>query len=222
MIVKVKYYLSMGYYDQEGIVGGNYGKSNYNRLTLRSNTNMNVLDANRQTIMFSATMPDKIQTLARNILYKPVEVKIAVSKPAEKIQQSAYVCYDTQKLPILRHIFTNEEQKRSLTFQYSYANGRKSMDAMPSVLSGLPMMVEPFFLTPATLNDVQGVPSMLKPLGYYSCFFHGGHNISMGFIAFAGSNFSTKTSEIPRISTKESVPASAFLSRLTHALKLPP
>ena len=74
------------------------------------------LPANRQTIMFSATMPDKIQTLARNILYKPVEVKIAVSKPAEKIQQSAYVCYDTQKLPILRHIFTNEEQKRIIIF----------------------------------------------------------------------------------------------------------
>lgn len=81
--------------------------------------------------------------------------------------------------------FVDSLVKRSLTFQYSYANGRKSMDAMPSVLSGLPMMVEPFFLTPATLNDVQGVPSMLKPLGYYSCFFHGGHNISMGFNAFA-------------------------------------
>src|SRR5574344_1933236 len=70
------------------------------------------LPENRQTIMFSATMPDKIQTLARHILYKPVEVKIAVSKPAEKIQQSAYVCYDTQKLPILRNIFNTEEQKR--------------------------------------------------------------------------------------------------------------
>lgn len=75
-----------------------------------------LLPDNHQTIMFSATMPDKIQTLARNILYKPVEVKIAVSKPAEKIQQSAYVCYDTQKLPILRHIFTNEEQKRIIIF----------------------------------------------------------------------------------------------------------
>ena len=74
------------------------------------------LPQNRQTIMFSATMPDKIQTLARNILYKPVEVKIAVSKPAEKIKQSAYVCYDTQKLPILRNIFATEEQKRIIIF----------------------------------------------------------------------------------------------------------
>ena len=74
------------------------------------------LPQNRQTIMFSATMPDKIQTLARNILYKPVEVKIAVSKPAEKIKQSAYVCYDTQKMPVLRHIFATEEQKRIIIF----------------------------------------------------------------------------------------------------------
>ena len=74
------------------------------------------LPADRQTIMFSATMPDKIQQLAHTILYKPVEVKIAVSKPAEKIRQSAYICYDTQKLPILRHIFKNVEQKRIIIF----------------------------------------------------------------------------------------------------------
>lgn len=76
---------------------------------------------------------------------------------------------------------------KSLTFQYSYANGRISMDAMPSVLSSIPMFVEPFFLTPASLNDVHGVSSMLDNEGYYSAFFHGGHNISMGFNAFAHS-----------------------------------
>ena len=74
---------------------------------------------------------------------------------------------------------------KSLTFEYTFANGRISMDAMPSVLSGIPMMVEPFFLTPASLNDVGGLPKMLKPRGYFSAFFHGGHNISMGFSAFA-------------------------------------
>ena len=76
---------------------------------------------------------------------------------------------------------------RSLTFKYSYANGRISMDAMPSILSGLPMMVEPFFLTPASLNDVDGLPSMLGREGYSSAFFHGAHNISMGFSAYAHS-----------------------------------
>lgn len=76
---------------------------------------------------------------------------------------------------------------KSLTFKYSYANGRISMDAMPSILSGLPMMVEPFFLTPASLNDVDGVSSMLAREGYSTAFFHGGHNISMGFSAYAHS-----------------------------------
>ena len=81
--------------------------------------------------------------------------------------------------------FLDSLASQSLTFRYSYANGRISMDAMPSVLCGLPMMVEPFFLTPASLNDIEGLPSMLKTMGYNSAFYHGGHNISMGFSAFA-------------------------------------
>ena len=76
---------------------------------------------------------------------------------------------------------------KSLTFEYSFANGRISMDAMPSILSGLPMMVEPFFLTPASLNDVDGISSILDREGYSTAFFHGGHNISMGFSAYAHS-----------------------------------
>ena len=74
---------------------------------------------------------------------------------------------------------------RSLTYKYSYANGRVSMDAMPSALTGLPMMVESFVLTPATLNDIQGLPRLLAREGYSSTFFHGARNFSMGFKAFA-------------------------------------
>ena len=81
--------------------------------------------------------------------------------------------------------FVDSIASQSLTFVYSYANGRKSMDAMPSILSAIPMFVEPFFLTPASLNDIEGLPSYLSPHGYNSAFFHGGHNISMGFSAFA-------------------------------------
>ncbi len=83
--------------------------------------------------------------------------------------------------------FIDSLVSQSLTFKYSYANGRISMDAMPSILSGLPMMVEPFFLTPASLNDVEGLPMMLGREGYSSAFFHGAHNISMGFSAYAHS-----------------------------------
>ena len=75
-----------------------------------------LLPKEHQTIMFSATMPEKIQHLARTLLYNPVEVKIAVSKPAEKIQQSAYVCYEPQKLDIIRHLFKAGELKRVIIF----------------------------------------------------------------------------------------------------------
>ncbi len=69
-----------------------------------------------QKIMFSATMPTKIRELAVSLLHDPVEVKIAVSRPAEKIQQSAYVCYDPQKLPIIQHLFKNGDLKRVILF----------------------------------------------------------------------------------------------------------
>ena len=69
-----------------------------------------------QRIMFSATMPPKIRELAVTLLHNPVEVKIAVSKPAEKIRQSAYVCYDPQKLKIINHIFKKGDLQRVIIF----------------------------------------------------------------------------------------------------------
>ena len=75
-----------------------------------------LLPQNHQTIMFSATMPTKIQHLARTLLINPVEVKIAVSKPAEKIQQSAYICYEPQKQGIIRHLFKAGELQRVIIF----------------------------------------------------------------------------------------------------------
>lgn len=69
-----------------------------------------------QTIMFSATMPNKIEDLAKTLLKDPVEIKLAVSKPAEKIKQSAYICYETQKLGIVKDIFKNGDLKRVIIF----------------------------------------------------------------------------------------------------------
>ena len=75
-----------------------------------------LLPQKHQTIMFSATMPTKIQQLARTLLNNPAEVKIAVSKPAEKIQQSAYICYEPQKLGIVRSLFKAGELQRVIIF----------------------------------------------------------------------------------------------------------
>ena len=77
------------------------------------------LPKKRQTIMFSATMPTKIQQLAQNILNYPVEVKLAVSKPAEKIIQTAYICYETQKLGIIRSLFKDQTPERVIVFASS-------------------------------------------------------------------------------------------------------
>ena len=77
------------------------------------------LPAKRQNMLFSATMPDEIQRMARTILHNPVEVKLAVSKPADKILQAAYVCYEAQKLPIIQSLFQNNAPKRVIAFASS-------------------------------------------------------------------------------------------------------
>lgn len=69
-----------------------------------------------QTIMFSATMPKKIEDLAKTLLKNPIEIKLAVSKPAEKIKQSAYICFETQKMGIINDIFKAGDLKRVIIF----------------------------------------------------------------------------------------------------------
>ena len=73
----------------------------------------------------------------------------------------------------------------ALTYTHSYCNGRKSIDGMPSILSGIPMFVEPFFLSPYSTNSVSGLADCLNQKGYESAFFHGAKRASMGFMAFA-------------------------------------
>ena len=74
---------------------------------------------------------------------------------------------------------------KSVTFSHTYCNGRKSIDGMPSILSSIPLFVEPFFLTPASMNQVGGVASILAAEGYQTAFFHGAQRGSMGFQAFS-------------------------------------
>ena len=77
------------------------------------------LPKERQTIMFSATMPAKIQQLAKTILNNPAEVKLAVSKPADKIIQTAYICYENQKLGIIQSLFKDQAPERVIVFASS-------------------------------------------------------------------------------------------------------
>jgi len=92
--------LDMGFYDDIMKIAGHLGP-------------------NHQTILFSATMPPEIQKLASNILHNPVEIKIAVSKPAEKIKQTAFVCYDGMKDKIAEYILSDKTLDRVILFASS-------------------------------------------------------------------------------------------------------
>jgi len=80
---------------------------------------VNRLPKDRQTIMFSATMPPKIRLLAKTILNNPAEVKIAISRPPESIMQTAYICYEAQKQAIIRHLFVAQEANKVIIFSGS-------------------------------------------------------------------------------------------------------
>ena len=74
-----------------------------------------------------------------------------------------------------------------ITYSNSYASGRKSIDAMPSVLSSIPMLIEPYVVTPYSTNAVSSIADCLRKEGYSTAFFHGAPNGSMGFQAYARS-----------------------------------
>ena len=82
------------------------------------------LPRERQTLMFSATMPPRIQQLASAILRDPAEVKIAVSRPTDKIAQSAYICHDAQKAAIMKHLLREVNSERVIVFASSKLNVR--------------------------------------------------------------------------------------------------
>lgn len=86
-----------------------------------------------QTIMFSATMPPKIEELAKTILKNPAIIKLAVSKPAEKIKQLACICHENQKNGVLRHIFLTYGQKRVIIFSSSKQKVKEINKALKSI-----------------------------------------------------------------------------------------
>lgn len=80
--------------------------------------------------------------------------------------------------------FIDSLVNESYTFTRGYANGRKSIDALPSIIAGIPSSETPFVLSHYSGNKINSLASLLKPKGYYSAFYHGAPNGSMGFSAF--------------------------------------
>jgi ATP-dependent RNA helicase RhlE len=94
------------------------------------------LPVNRQTLMFSATMPPKIRTLANTILRHPKEISIAISKPASGILQQAYLVHDYQKMPLLKRLLLNNDYKSAIIFSNSKENVKKLGSEL--IRAGLP------------------------------------------------------------------------------------
>ena len=80
--------------------------------------------------------------------------------------------------------FLDSLVQHSATFTFSYANGRKSIDGLPSVVASIPSLGVPYFLSPYSGNKINSISSLLKRKGYRTSFFHGAPNGSMGFQAF--------------------------------------
>jgi superfamily II DNA/RNA helicase len=96
------------------------------------------LPAKRQTMMFSATMPNEIRVLAKKVLNDPAEISIALSKPVEKILQLAYVVYDPQKIPLLKYILQPMKERSVLVF----CSSKSSTKELARELKKLGLMAE--------------------------------------------------------------------------------
>jgi superfamily II DNA/RNA helicase len=92
------------------------------------------LPKNRQTLLFSATMPPKIRTLANEILQTPQEISLAIAKPAESITQASYWVYDQQKTPLLHHILRVHEHFKAVIV---FSKRKEQVKALASALANL-------------------------------------------------------------------------------------
>ena len=97
------------------------------------------LPQKRQTLLFSATMPDKIIKLSKKVLNDPVEIKIAISKPNEKILQAAYLCYDTQKVELLRNLIKDKPKYTSIII---FSSTKKNVTRIVAALRSEGMAAE--------------------------------------------------------------------------------
>ncbi|MEO5603261.1 MAG: DEAD/DEAH box helicase [Cyclobacteriaceae bacterium] len=94
------------------------------------------LPAKRQTLMFSATMPPKIRSLANTILNSPKEISLAISKPAAGILQQAYLVHEHQKMALLKRLLLNNDYKSAIIFSNSKENVKKLGSEL--IRAGLP------------------------------------------------------------------------------------
>jgi superfamily II DNA/RNA helicase len=91
------------------------------------------LPEKRQTLMFSATMPDKIRTMAKKILFDPFEINLAISKPAEGILQVAYLVFEENKVPLIKKLVEGKDLQSILIFSATKKNVKQITSALKSL-----------------------------------------------------------------------------------------
>ena len=96
---------------------------------------VNKLPKKRQTLLFSATMPNTIRKLAKSILFQPQEISLAISKPASGIKQSAYLAYDKQKVKLVRELLLQKKNKKQLEHVLIFASSIKSVKEIKRTLN---------------------------------------------------------------------------------------
>lgn len=192
------------YFSVIGIRGG-FGR--YTRPITLSNA-LQYTNAPRESALvlntpFSLMKTIENSTYVEKTYFKPEEVEEHMSPihPAESHQMRTdnvvviiwescskeYVGFYNHDIPGYTGYtpFLDSLLAQSVTFDFSYASGRKSVDAMPSVLSSIPMLIEPYTLSPYSTNEVSSIAERLGKKGYTTAFFHGAPNGSMGFQAYA-------------------------------------
>lgn len=96
---------------------------------------VNKLPKKRQTLLFSATMPNAIRKLAKSILFQPKEISLAISKPARGIKQSAYLAYDKQKVKLIRELLLQKKNEKQLEHVLIFASSIKSVKEIKKTLN---------------------------------------------------------------------------------------
>ena len=119
----------------------------------------------RQSLLFSATIPQKIRELSKKILKHPREINIAISKPPEKIKQSAYMVYEKQKIPLLKQIINDRKLRSILVF----CSTKHSVRQLTRELKRINMPVEEIHSDLEQTRSRKGIIQLQKPLIKYTC-----------------------------------------------------
>ena len=122
---------------------------------------------------------------AHTVPFQPKNVVVIVLESFGKEAMGGYNGYKKNEPDFQSYTpFLDSLMQESKVYWHSFANGRKSIDALPSILTSIPSIQEPFVLTKYASNDLPSLPRLLNEKGYYTSFFHGAPNGSMGFNAF--------------------------------------